>query len=239
MSATTAQVLASTPIAWVATLPGGKSSTATGGKTMGAAVIPLVTGLATAGASVYGAKKQASAQTAATNAQTAASTRAAELQLIAEREAAEREAAAQKESLDFLKQQYETTQRNVAPYLSMGQGALTSLSSFMGIPVSGGYTPTTWPSGSSQTSSSGGTVPSTAPRSLTSLSSFSPSASGIRATDEQLPVSTSPLSTGEVVSGKGLVNDPLVWMSAPDGSVKRVPTSKVAFYQSRGATRLT
>lgn len=125
-------------------------------------VVPLVSAAVTGAAAVYGAKKSASANTAATKMQTDSANRTAELQLIAQREAADQEAAAQAKSQAFLEKQWAIGQENMAPYMGLGSGAVTNLKAFMGLPSgSTGSSSTSLPVSADATKAPSSVIPST------------------------------------------------------------------------------
>lgn len=85
------------------------------------AVGAIASGVAGAGASIYGASKQASAA----------------------KSAAELQHEDQQASLDFQKQEWQTQQTNEAPFLKAGQGAIGELSNLISTPGQGLLTPWT------------------------------------------------------------------------------------------------
>jgi hypothetical protein len=102
------------------------------------AVGMAIAGIASAGAGVYGANKQASAANRSAALQTAAANHAADL----ETQAAERSLAFQQQQADltqrnyldtrnFNRQVYADQQARLAPYRQFGQGAITQL----GLPI--------------------------------------------------------------------------------------------------------
>lgn len=281
---------------------------------MGVAV-PIISAVVGAGATVYSAKKQASTTNQTTRAQIDANKRAQELELLAQKEALDEQTKSNADQMAFLEKRWAQSQQNIAPYLGIGQGAATALSSFMGIPITApqpapmptspssvsgttqsganskytdptfvqgkineGFqqlygrdanpdemsywqskmtTPDTFSdnkirvgwnpywqdrllhpgSGSSSVAAGDDTVVGYQPpsplvsRNLDSLSSFS-------SQGQNKPSQMSPLASANPTVGQGMVDDPLVWMMAPDGTVKRVRQSQVGMYESQGATVL-
>lgn len=87
-----------------------------------ATAIAIAASAASAAGTIYAANKSANANTEAAKTAADASTSAADKQLKAAEDA-----------LDFQKAEYARRQQQISPYVGMGQGALNSLGSYLGV----------------------------------------------------------------------------------------------------------
>jgi hypothetical protein len=140
----------------------------------------------------------------------------------AAKEAAATQSASADQALALQKQMYDQTRQDLAPYRETGNTALSSLSSFLGLPAN---TPSP-------------TVPAaTPPAGLAPQAGAPPS--------HQLPQLQTPVGGQPYGPGHGYVAAPpsqpgsvLVMLRAPNGQTKQVPADQVDYYVSRGATKV-
>jgi hypothetical protein len=205
------------------------------------ATIGIISAGASAGASIYGAKKQAdSAKTASAQQQQAA------------KDAQAAQTPLYNRALEIAQQQAAQGQARLDPYASQGGAGLTALSAFLGVPQpSGGPNPALSPlapTPSQQASANafmptavanannpptGGPVPANArPMNVYGATGYSGpgQANGLPL---QGAVSGAPRPAVPQGPGPGMVT-----LRAPNGQTQQVPADHAEYYVARGATRV-
>ena len=167
------------------------------------------------------ANQNRDAQTAENAAQRAADAAALEKQLQLQRDTLAAQTKAQQDAVRLQGQMYNTTQGQQAPYRGIGASALGPLGYWVGLP---GY----------EQGNTGQTPYPYTPAQPIDLSSYGGSASPTATLANGTPPAGTPLaSSAPNESSAGTVT-----LRAPDGSTRSVPADQVAFYLSRGATRV-
>lgn len=196
---------------------------------MGAAVAGIISALVGGGESLYGADKQSSANLAATKLQTDAAVKAAQLssaanaaalqvqkdQLAYEQQQAAQQLAIQKDQIDYQRQQTQAQQNARAPYVALGNSALTNLGQLLHVQVP-------------QFPTAGGVAP--APPGSTAQPAPNPALA-------QMPPPVGPAAPSvqqpTTLASMALPSQPTL-MRAPDGSTGIVPPEKVQLALSKG-----
>lgn len=173
--------------------------------------IPLITAGIGAGTTIAAARMQSGASNRATQAQS----------------------QAERESLEFLRQQFLELQRQRAPFVDFGTGALGSLADLLGLPrPQPGSGPTTFPPNTPSTPSS---PPAGAGAMTTAAQRATQRMPSLPGTTQQPTSAPIPGSTGGPAGSGGPTAEAMVMMEAPDGSRQSVPSGLTDWYRARGA----
>lgn len=162
---------------------------------------------------------QAVMNNAATNKEIAASDKNAQIQ-----------ADTAQKALDFLKQQWQTDQANLAPYYAMGKTATGKLDSSLAASAPPGALPPQV----QQLLTSGYAMPP-AGRPATMASFGQPPNIAMPPTATAQPPRTNQTPYSASIQQPGSMANMLVPLQAPDGSVRQVPASKVPYYKQKWA----